>query len=60
MSATDVLLPATDGGALAQAIGAAVVYTGAGVVVHRNREYLIFVIGLATFTFAFFALRTVH
>lgn len=60
MTATDLLLPATDAGALAQAVGAAVVYTGAGVAVRRHHEYLVFVVGLATFTFAFFALRTVH
>jgi hypothetical protein len=56
----EVLLPRTDAGALAQAIGAAVVYSGALIAVHRNRDLLWFVGGLATLTFARFALRTVH
>jgi hypothetical protein len=45
---------------LAQAVTAAVVYTGALVAVRRNRDLLWFVGGLATLTFAWFALRTVH
>ena len=56
----DLLLPRTDAGALAQAVGAAVVYTGALLAVRRHRELLWFVGGLATLTFAWFALRTVH
>jgi hypothetical protein len=56
----DLLLPRTDAGALAQAVTAAVLYTGALVAVRRNRDLLWFVGGLATLTFAWFALRTVH
>ena len=56
----DLLLPRTDAGALAQAVGAAVVYTGALIAVRRQRDLLWFVGGLAALTFAWFALRTVH
>ena len=56
----DLLLPRTDAGALAQAVGAAVAYTGALIAVRRNRDLMWFVGGLATLTFAWFALRTVH
>jgi hypothetical protein len=56
----ELLLPRTDAGALAQTVTAAVVYTGALVAVRRNRDLLWFVGGLATLTFAWFALRTIH
>jgi len=56
----ELLLPRTDAGALAQAVAAAVVTTGALIAVRRNRDLLWFVGGLATLTFAWFALRTVH
>jgi hypothetical protein len=56
----DLLLPRTDAGALAQTVTAAAVYTGALVAVRRHRDLLWFVGGLATLTFAWFALRTVH
>lgn len=56
----EILLPRTDAGALAQAVTAGVVFTGALVAVRRNRDLLWFVGGLATLTFAWFALRTVH
>lgn len=56
----DLLLPRTDAGALAQAVTAAVLYTGALVAVRRNPDMLWFVGGLATLTLAWFALRTVH
>jgi hypothetical protein len=56
----EVLLPRTDAGALAQAVGAAVAYVGALIAVRRNRDLMWFVGGLATLTFSWFALRTVH
>ncbi len=56
----ELLLPRTDAGALTQAVTAAVVYTGLVVAVRRNRELMWFVGGLASLTFAFFAVRTVH
>jgi hypothetical protein len=56
----DLLLPRTDAGAAAQAVAAAVLFTGALVAVRRNRDLVWFVAGLATLTFAWFALRTVH
>jgi hypothetical protein len=56
----ELLLPRTDAGALAQAVAAAIVTTGALIAVRRNRDLLWFVSGLATLTFAWFALRTLH
>lgn len=56
----DLLLPRTDAGAAAQAVVAAVLYLGALVAVRRNRDLVWFVAGLATLTFTWFALRTVH
>jgi len=56
----ELLLPRTDAGALAQAVAAAVVTTGALIALRRNRDLMWFVGGLATLTFAWFALRTVH
>lgn len=56
----DLLLPRTDAGALSQAVTAAVVYMAALVSVRRNRDLMWFVGGLASLTFAWFALRTVH
>ena len=56
----ELLLPRTDAGAVAQAVVAAVATTGALVGVRRNRDLLWFVGGLATLTFAWFALRTLH
>lgn len=56
----DLFLPKTDAGVLAQAVGAAVLFAAAAIVVRRNRELLVFVAGLASITAAWFALRTVH
>jgi hypothetical protein len=56
----ELLLPRTDAGALAQAIGAATIYSGVLTVVHHNRDLMWFVGGLAALTFAWFALRTIH
>lgn len=56
----ELLLPRTDAGALAQTVTAAFVYRDALVAVRRHRDLLWFVGGLATLTFAWFALRTIH
>lgn len=56
----ELLLPRTDAGALAQAVAAAVATAGVLIAVRRNRDLLWFVGGLATLTFAWFALRTLH
>jgi hypothetical protein len=56
----ELLLPRTDAGALAQAVLTTVAATGALVAVRRNRDLQWFVGGLATLTFAWFALRTLH
>ena len=57
---TDLLVPRTDAGALVQLIGAAVVFAAAAAAARRRRDVLTFVAGLAMFTFALFALRTLH
>lgn len=56
----EILLPRTDAGVLAQAAGAVVMFAGAGFAVRRQRDLLVFVVGLAVITAAWFALRTVH
>jgi hypothetical protein len=56
----DLLLPRTDAGALAQAVVTAAAATGALVALRHNRDLRWFVAGLATLTFAWFALRTLH
>lgn len=56
----DLLLPATDGGVYAQAVGLAVVTVLALVLVRRNRDLVVFVVGVAVFIAALMALRTVH
>ncbi len=57
---TDLFLPRTDGGALVQAAVAVVVFMAALVVVRRNPDLRVFVIGVGTITAAWMALRTVH
>ena len=57
---TELLLPRTDAGVLAQTVTAAVVYTGALVAVRRSRDLRWFVAGLAALTFAWFGLRSIH
>lgn len=56
----DLLLPRTDGGALVQTVVATVVFVAALVLVRRNRELRTFVLGAATLTAAWMALRAVH
>jgi hypothetical protein len=56
----DLLLPRTDAGALTQAVIAGAVYIALLIAVRRNRDLMWFVGGLASLTFAWFALRTVH
>ena len=56
----DLALPATDAGVYAQAVGAFLAYGLALFLVRRNRDLLVFVVGLATITFALMALRTLH
>lgn len=56
----ELLLPRTDAGAMAQAVAAAVATTGALIAVRRSPDLLWFVGGLATLTFAWFAVRTLH
>lgn len=57
---SDLLLPRTDAGVAAQVVAAAVVYLIAFAAVRRSPELRRFIVGMATFTAAFFALRTVH
>ena len=57
---TDLALPRTDAGALAQVVVALCLFVPALWLVRRDRELRSFVAGLGTLTFAWFALRTVH
>ncbi|MDZ7734597.1 MAG: hypothetical protein U5R31_17290 [Acidimicrobiia bacterium] len=57
---TELLLPTTDGGVYAQAAGALVVYATALWFVRHNRELVVFVVGLATFTAGLMGLRMLH
>ncbi|MGH9137832.1 MAG: hypothetical protein ACRD0G_12405 [Acidimicrobiales bacterium] len=56
----ELALPRTDAGAFAQAAAALPLFGALLWRVRHNREIRIFVAGLATITFAWFALRTVH
>ncbi len=56
----DLALPRTDAGAFTQAAVVAALFSAALWRARRNRDVLTFVAGLATITFAWFALRTLH
>jgi len=56
----DLLLPATDGGVLAQVIIVAVVAAGLLVIVRRNRDLRLLVVGITVLTFGLMAVRAVH
>ena len=56
----DLFFPATDGGALGQAIAVAVLWIVAVVVARRNREVVTFISGVAMVTFGWFGLRMIH
>lgn len=57
---SDLLLPRTDAGVAVQVAAAAAVYLGALLATRRSPEFRQLIIGLATMTAAFFALRTLH
>ena len=56
----DFLLPATDEGVYAQAIGALMLFSVALWFVRRNRDLVLFVAGLATLTAGRMGLRALH
>ena len=56
----DLALPRTDAGAFVQAAIAAPIFGIALWRVRHDRDIRTFVVGLATLTFAWFALRTLH
>lgn len=56
----DLALPRTDAGAFVQAAIAVPIFGIALWRVRHNRDIRTFVVGLATLTFAWFALRTLH
>ena len=56
----DLALPRTDAGAFVQAAIAVPVFGIAVWRVRHNRDIRTFVFGVATLTFAWFALRTLH
>ncbi|HSL58474.1 MAG TPA: hypothetical protein VK866_11580 [Acidimicrobiales bacterium] len=57
---TEIILPRTDAGVLAQAIGAGLVFLIALVLVRRQPELRLLVLGIATMTAAGFGLRALH
>lgn len=57
---TELALPRTDAGALVQVVVAICVFAPGVWFVRRDRDLRAFVAGLATLTFAWFALRTLH
>lgn len=57
---SELLLPRTDAGVALQVAVAAAVYLIALLVTWRSPEFRQVVVGLATLTAAFFALRTLH
>ena len=59
-SLLDLLLPRTDAGVLVQFIAAGLVYPPLIWFGRRNRDIMLFFIGLCVFTFAIFGLRMVH
>lgn len=56
----DLLLPRTDAGVAVQAVIALAVFAGLGYAVRKNRDYRIFVAGLAVMTAALFGVRMIH
>ncbi len=56
----DLALPRTDAGAFVQAAIAVLIFGIALWHVRHDRDIRTFVVGLATLTFAWFALRTLH
>jgi threonine dehydrogenase-like Zn-dependent dehydrogenase len=59
-TASDLLLPRTDGGVIVQAIVFAVILGGAFAAVRHEPEFRLFVIGIGVLGLAFFALRSLH
>ena len=57
---TDLLLPRTDGGVLVQALIVLPLLIGALVVVRRQTELRIFVLGVLLVTVGLMGLRTLH
>jgi len=57
---TEIILPRTDAGVLAQALGAALVFVITLVLVRRQPELRLLVLGIATMTAAGFGLRALH
>ncbi len=56
----DLLLPGTDGGVLGQLLVVSAVLALALVVVRRDRELRLLVVGIAVLTAAWFGLRSLH
>ncbi len=56
----DFLLPRTDAGVVAQAIGALVVFVGALALAWRQPEFRVLVMGLGLTFFGFVGVRALH
>lgn len=57
---TEVFLPRTDAAVAVQAIVAAAVLTSTLIIVRRDPDLRIFVIGVAVMTVAWFGVRSLH
>lgn len=56
----ELLLPATDPGAIGQMIGAVVLTVAAAVLLRRHKNLQLLVVGLGVLVFSLMALRTIH
>ena len=57
---SDLVLPSTDGGAIAQMVGAVVITVLAAVLLRRHRDVQLLAIGVGVVTFSLMAVRTLH
>lgn len=58
--APEVLLPATDAGAIGQMVGAVVLTLVAAVLLRRHRDAQLLAIGVGVALFSLMAVRTLH
>lgn len=56
----ELLLPATDAGAIGQMVGAVVLTIAAAVLLRRHRDHQLLAIGVGLATFSLMAVRTLH
>jgi hypothetical protein len=56
----ELLLPRTDAGVAGQVLATAVAWIALVYFAHRQRELVLFISGVSTMLFAWYALRAVH